>query len=588
MNIDLSSVKMFYNITQLAYVNNLKIEQSQKSILSELDNLKTIANTLHDKNEPWMGAILKPWESLIQQCSYDLENLSTMQAFNSQFDGLIFMVAGAVNSGKSSLGNFIAGCDFLHLNEEIPYQKENSLFSLFDSKTNQKISIDHFAEKSIECTSSIQAFELNKSFVWVDTPGLASLTPENGTLAKKYISAADLVIFVISSDAPMTQEDIKTLKSLGLDQNKPFTILITKFDEVTTWDDERDIQIPPTYIIKPDRNRKEQRQGIFQALKDHGLETLSTAFNQETIIFFSKYCARIAIQKDDPDLWIQSGAPDLFRLFNHILTNEKSQLKQLAPIENYNALLRKISEGYKSVDEESENSYSLKNILKISESTLREIKQKQNNFAFDIKNHQAQILLEANTKAAFLLRKNIGSIDSDQIIRELNKTLIDAIEKKWVRIQEDLAAIINKSILNHMQISIDMTIEDTEKTYETITYQPPPKKSNAIKKIIGTGLTVFGGGPGRVVGAVILGSTKHQSSRVDSITINIETGNNRELVIQKALNDFNKNAEIEIKKNLELTVGKFFDDTIVCLQNLQNEIVAAKSRIDSLYIDKSV
>ncbi len=65
---------------------------------------------------------------------------------------------------------------------------------------------------------------------WIDTPGLGSMTLENGKLAKEYIQSADYIIYPTSSDSPLQRDEVEELKRL-FEQNKKVTICITKSDK---------------------------------------------------------------------------------------------------------------------------------------------------------------------------------------------------------------------------------------------------------------------------------------------------------------------------------------------------------------------
>ena len=128
MSIDFDVVKQFYSNTQQGQENfQAKLTECQKKIVDEVSVLRSTMNQLQGTKDPWMNAISEPWSKLVKQGMVELEKMSNMRRFNEQFDGLIFMVAGAVNSGKSTLGNFISGKDFAHLQSKAPYTHESGV-----------------------------------------------------------------------------------------------------------------------------------------------------------------------------------------------------------------------------------------------------------------------------------------------------------------------------------------------------------------------------------------------------------------------------------------------------------------------------
>lgn len=586
MSINLSEMEKFYFLTK-QYQDGIQFEigKRQKLILEEVDRLREVANLHQSKSDPWIKALIQPWLALLEGSLSSIDNMSKMLDFNESFRGLVFMVAGNVNSGKSTLGNFISGRDFLALESISSIHQDEVTFSILNAENHTRSSINHFAEKETECTSHIQVLELNKSLVWVDTPGIASLTKEHGDLAKSYIEGADLVIYVIDSGSAMNREDLNMIKSLGLDQHKPFTILVSKFDERTSgWDDELEIVVPKKIIPKANKERKEQEESILKTLKDVQLDALAQFLNSETLIFFSKYCAIEALKNNDQALWEGSGAPALFKLFNHILMSEATQLKRLTPIRNFNALLRNMING-QSV--EDENMSSLSHLISMSEIAIDELKQKRDLFDQGLKLTCEEALNDAQNRAVSLLRASLRDKSERELVETLNQILSNELENKVVPfVREQLTGILTQT---NLQVSIDpieLTIDKIEKIYADLPYHTPVKSSKRglLGTLIGGAIGLLGGPLaatiGSMIGKKISGSSNSQKGRVEKV----EVGDNLENVIQSTLSAFIREARGQLEIYFARLHTCTFEEILSNAEDLNCELIQSVQRLEELYI----
>ena len=216
----------FYeSLKDITFINE-KIDEKRAKLKAYIDDFgKSTQNiaidpSLKKQNEPLYDK-LKATLSRIQESqkkSKDKFNqMIEQEAFRSELENkFIIIIFGKVKAGKSTLGNFIA-------KHRLPDQK--LAFSEYDQAGQEKeikqleeIDDDAFATNNLECTSSIQLFKLD-GMAWVDTPGLGSMTKENGDLAKDYIQSADYIIYPTSSDAPLQNDEKAQIKEL-FDQHK--------------------------------------------------------------------------------------------------------------------------------------------------------------------------------------------------------------------------------------------------------------------------------------------------------------------------------------------------------------------------------
>ena len=588
--INLNEVREFYNNTQKGRASfQQKLDKKQAQIANEVQGLKSLVSGLQSTDDLWMKALTESWVQLITEASDGLAKMSKMREFNKQFDGLIFMVAGAVNSGKSTLGNFISGQDFSSLGSKAPYTNDQSAFSIFDSNSNQRRPTTHFEEKATECTASIQAFELNKAFTWVDTPGLASLTRENGDLAKRYIEGSDLVIFVMSSDAPMTREDAETLKSLGIDQGKPFSILVTKFDKMESeWCDKKD-DIVQKRVPKDETSRRDQERYILEQLKEVELSEYARRLNKDSLIFFSKYCAADAIKTNNPTLWEESGAPKVFSLFNHILESEAVELKRLSPIKNYNAFLRGLVDGHVSQTGDQNRSFS--DLLSEADKLKKRLSDEKQKFSDALRRKQGLVVMEASNRATALIRDSLSTSNQTALAQQLQDTLVEVLDQTITPfVREKLSEVLSQEN-PHLTIDpIQVTIDKIENVYSSVSYAAPSRsaKRGGFGALIGGAIGMLGGPVGAMIGSAIgagLGSTMGTDKMK---TKDIKVGDNSHEVMARAIEDFEKEVLARLNPHFDKLVEATFGEALNRLQSAISELDQSKQRLNNLYMTEKL
>lgn len=118
-------------------------------------------------------------------------------------DGLIVVVFGRTNAGKSTLGNFLRGKQLR--TASFPNAWKDGTIPLSPIKVIEGGTVpqgDWFAEGSTETTREAQIFQL-PGLLLLDTPGFGSTHDDTlGALARKYVKRADLVVYLDDSDNP--------------------------------------------------------------------------------------------------------------------------------------------------------------------------------------------------------------------------------------------------------------------------------------------------------------------------------------------------------------------------------------------------
>lgn len=240
-------------------------------------------------------------------------------------DRFVIAVFGRVNAGKSALANHMAGVDFL---------AQSSVRSecFVGSET-----VDRLPEAATECTRDFQGFRL-PGILWIDCPGAGSITEANERLARRLVARADVVIFVTSSDAPMTESDAVQLSRLVQSSgNELFAglVVITKVDE-PDWDSGfSSVKARPQDALAV----AEQIAWTREQMASHGLSMMT----ERDPVAVSVYVARQAIgvdcetgrrgcrargnTKPSQQLYEASGIPQLLETLTGILCQQGKVLK---------------------------------------------------------------------------------------------------------------------------------------------------------------------------------------------------------------------------------------------------------------------
>lgn len=249
-----------------------------------------------------------------------------------------------MKAGKSSLGNFLAGVDRAkyrcsYSDDPVPRFR---VHAVVDGMLRQPVELDPemgFATDVVECTDRIQEFTLG-GFSWIDTPGLQSLTPENGDLARKYVENAELVVFLTPSGSPGRMSEIEELRRL-LPMQKPLLVVVSCFDRYEEDIDESGNLIR-LIVPKSDTVRAEQRTWVESQIAGAGLDDL---VRDRAYVFVSTCLAREALKSGDEAVFESSGMADLYRCLSGVLTRDALELKKAGPRRRFNRLVEEILHG---------------------------------------------------------------------------------------------------------------------------------------------------------------------------------------------------------------------------------------------------
>ena len=131
------------------------------------------------------------------------------------------IVAGEYNSGKSSFVNALLGKKILRVG---PTPTTHSVVLLTHG--------DSFSQEQLQEHMSRVTYPLDalKEITLVDTPGTNSIFVEHETIIENFIHRAELVIFITSSDRPLTESERRFIQLLKGKWGRKVIIVLNKID----------------------------------------------------------------------------------------------------------------------------------------------------------------------------------------------------------------------------------------------------------------------------------------------------------------------------------------------------------------------
>ena len=406
----------------------LKISTADENIRSAIQNFQknieklTITNDNRYSKE--LQNFLRKCQNNSQEWCASIDAFIDGREFVNQFErSILVVVFGNVNVGKSSVGNLIAGVVTPDGKNDIKPDKERMEeyfgpapefyeYDLAGSKKAQgarKSENLYFKEGYVETTANIQYYTRNKGLTWTDSPGICSVTKQNGDLAKKYVEFADMVIFVTTSSSPAKFDELQELKNL-FSKKKKVLILISKSDKNRK--DEVDGKIISILCPKSDEDRKKQEQYAKEAFeREAGIEV-----SDLDAISVSTLLALKGIKDQNVQEFDNSGFPRFLKKLGEICSKNAVELKMSAPRNRINSMIDELIKG---------GSLGERKIVGISEykeqmrQMLKEMQQIKEGMAKAANDSIPQITTQ-------VMNEVIASIqDASQNARSGKKTLLD-------------------------------------------------------------------------------------------------------------------------------------------------------------------
>lgn len=586
----LSSFEKFYES-----VNNLgeklkniddKLDQKRKELRSEVEDFNRLIQSY--KIEKKFSKNEKIYESLnstinsIKNSANNWEKKFNELLENEKFRSklanyFILVIYGKVKAGKSTLGNFIANNSKF---EKAKFFKYDEAGKKHNTKELKEINEKNFKTDLLEATKEIQGFFLG-GLAWVDTPGIHSMTKENEELAKKYIDAADFIIFPTSSDSPLQEDEINELKNL-FDYDKKVTLCITKSDKVIEDECECGSEsgcekcnegIIKVTINKSQEDREKQEKEIYERLT----EVVKDKENLlGEIISISTYTAKIGLDDNNEELFLNSNMPKFYDMIREILEKKADSLKGYAPFKQLKSFIEK------DVKSDLQN---IKNELNNTQNEIEKIYKKLDKINSNIKNEINSIIDEIVEKYHLEISKE----NYKEIFKKIDKEIEEQFKEKTNENIKEIFKDFEASFKN-LIVSLNSDEFEIKNVYETI------KVSNKEKfKKIGQSIGAVVGAIGYVSGPVIGTITSAAGALIgdkigefisDYDEKTIFVGDNKEEIIMKFKEsrvDFFEKMSIEVYNNIRNDFFKplesFLDKIKQDIEHFKNKLISIKESL---------
>lgn len=457
------------------------IKQYIHAFRTEIGSLNIQSNNRYDTE------LQKLFTECQAQCANWCDAIDDMMSgkeFINQFErSLLVVVFGNVNVGKSSVGNLIAGVidqdEWAKDSANKPSQEEMSSYfgsvpdfyeyDLAGSDKAQgprKANQPYFKEGHVETTANIQYFTRNEGLTWTDSPGICSVTKQNGDLAKKYVEFADLVIFVTTSSSPAKFDEIQELVKL-FSKEKRFLILINKSDK---WEkDEVDGQLVKMLRPKSKEDRAKQESYTLDTFQ----KEVKAPISELDAVSVSTHLALKALKEGDTAAFEDSGYPRFFKKLGEICGKDAVDLKMAAPQSRVNSMVNEILHGGSlsghPVSGIQEYQKQMKQLLDMIQTTKINLDKAANNavpqISSEVINQIISLVHDASREA---LHGKKTTLD-DKVNQIITQTTVKILQQKFAETLKDESVSVQTQTGFHSISGIQ--IAPTEESIERTVYE---------------------------------------------------------------------------------------------------------------------
>lgn len=542
------------------YQELAKLQQEFVSIGDEakqrMDKMQALiaklANDIHQQridNKLPLAALLLANLASAKNAIAGFEQATQQHMFNTKFrdefsDSLLVFVYGKVNAGKSSLGNLVA----MH-----PASKTKAQFFRYDeagkarhqAELEELKAVEGFETKETEATSSIQGFRL-PALSWIDTPGLHSMTPVNGKLAQDYIDAADIVLYVTSSDSPGRSTDAQEITDLITLRAKKVCVLLTKSD--VSEEDEIDGELVAVLKAKSSKVRAEQEQWVKQQLKDY--------LKQEASRIGDVISISVLLAKNGD--WQASNLDVFYQLLNSQALKHAKALKQETPRLRFNSLLTQTLQGQQT------DAPSLQQIKHLFEQLEKRAYSEGQQLLAAQQTVWEAIETELRGIVSNIVDKHAASKNTAAIKNELETAFPELVKQHLMAEISQHIQQFNDNLPLSLQLNQAINLADkTESLSYTVSHSG---KGAALGALAGAFLGPVGAVLGGLAGAAAGGAFNERKSKT------IILGDNREEVISALLKDIEQEVNKMIQSALQQVHQGYFLPVEALAKNLLKQI----------------
>lgn len=482
---------------------------------------------------------------------------------------LVVMIFGAVKAGKSSLGNFFAGKNFLVAPFDNPYKHiDKPVFETEERGRNTgDVSKDAsgntwFTEGVIDTTGAIQYFTLS-GLRWVDSPGTGAVKKEGDTknmtdMVEEYLGYTDMCIFLMNSSEPGLQEDMRYMQKLNKEGQEAL-IVITKSDKKEE-DVDDDGNLISLTVPKSDENRKLQEEDICKRVEAQYPDIDAKRFRAISV---STHLAAQAIEKNDEEKYRASNLDQLMKILGNKVENGVVERKQKNPRRQLNNFVDN------TLEELDKLGASFAEIKKSAEHYKGEVELKTQVIVTNVKRAVKGEILQAafswnsrvkrgdSVDGAFINR-SVTDILHEALSLEINREMRQAIEDYEQQELPKVQAHLNPATLTKQTATV------THSYTESYTVPRPPE--GILENIC----DFFGKKYFKV----------EQRDRTETQTI--DAGTNFDEFLSDIMPKAEKFAQEEAKKSMRLIRDNYFAKQEALADRVQGEITKLRNELLAL------
>ena len=450
VDVMLDSKTAFENIKAEAEQQNKAVEECIARFREDMSRLKSKVDVRDSGLRELSQKQIATLEEMLKTVGGKLEAVRRDMQFIKEYeDSFNIAVFGKVKAGKSYTGNFIMGNGLRDFGIHTSYDKiSRPTVKVIDrGKVSERASLAEFEDDSRkiqhdqtgaeaffvdpnEATSTIQLFRLG-GMVWIDTPGIGSITEANEILAKDFVDNADLIVYMSNSDAGGTKQDFEEVKAL-YGKRKRFLFLLTQSD-TTDEDCDDDGNIIAVLAPKKDADRKSMEDHICNTLIESGINDFNRG---REVLTISTKLALEGLRTNDEAMFDASNLKRFFEVLVSITKNEAAKIKLATPAGRINAMIDDV------IKELRKAKTKLSEHMKILSDTRERLTERSEAVQAKMLNDCIKSVTEKITNAAQSIESGNGAsgVNVDEIVaEELSRVIMGACKEEFAGSEDILS-----------------------------------------------------------------------------------------------------------------------------------------------------
>lgn len=513
-------------------------------------------------------------------------NTEGQEFMNKNEKYLLTMVFGQVKTGKSSLGNFIAGKKFYNAKFDNEYKNyAHPVFCNEKAGREGNITVDDsgnqwFTEGVIDTTGAIQYFTLS-GLRWLDSPGTGALKKAGDTddftmeqLVNDYIDYADLGIFLMNSSEPGLQADMEYIKKM-MEKDKDVLVVITRSDRIKKKLSSDGEIIGKILCAKSDEDRLAQEEYITTEINNKYNISQKYALEKYKVLSISTALAAEAIEQQDDNLFKASNIDKFMNMVSSKISRDAVIMKEKNPKKNLNNFIDNIIKGYHSNIAEESQYDGINEIIE----ALDGVRVAAGDFKESISSKETRIRHSAVTTIKHMLQieaqkwsSTVNQTDKGMSAEDLSEQ-INNIADSVIReeLEKELKSIINDFRAKQIS-SIDIALNTGLKKekeiveHEYTQYVTVKRDASGIRETI----------------CSWFGKTYYRNKAIKKVMRQeVDLGTNLDVFIEDCVSAIESTIPNYIKNVLEGISRTYFAPQERYVSELQNELEALKIKLSN-------